>query len=219
MSDESTGPDGLDELLDEVFDLRARGQYDEAVERLDALLERDTENSNAYALRGSIEHDAGRYEAAVEDYERAIDVDPENYRFYYSCGLSKLSLGDPDGAVAEFGRAIERAPEELHVWQVRAETRLRTGELAKAAEDAERASELSDTPGERAVSLLLALVAGIANDDAADWQEAEFRAICQEEPDPQWDLEQLDDWLADADLTDEQESSIQELIDLLRAHV
>lgn len=219
MSDEDGSAEKLDELLDKVLSLKTRGQYDQAIEILDEILEREGNaiaRSNEYALRGKIKREAGRYESAIGDYDEAIELDPENHQFHYERGITNVIRGEPETGLEDFGAAIEREPEDETLRQVRAETRLTVGELETALQDAEKAVELSDTPDDRAVSLLLALAAGIALDETVSEWEEEYRNLCEDVFDAGWDFGQLESWLVGADLSTEKKSRIRELIDLLR---
>lgn len=75
---------------------------------------------------------------------------------------------------------------------------------------------MSETPDDRAVSLLLTLAAGIALDEpVGDWED-EYRELCADGVDASWDFDQLDAWLVDASIAEDTASRIRSLIDKLR---
>lgn len=93
-----------------------------------------------------------------------------------------------------------------------------SGNARSALQGAQEASELADSDDDRAVSLLLLLIAKILHESAATDEERNYRTICARPFDAGWDLGILDSWLQCADLADEKRDRIAELLDLYREH-
>src|SRR5687767_16026276 len=52
------------------------GKYEEAIAKLDEVIEQNPDSKNAYLLRGTSYDYIGQYEQANTDYSRAIEIDP-----------------------------------------------------------------------------------------------------------------------------------------------
>lgn len=59
----------------------AQGQKETAGDLVDKVLQRDSSNAEALALRAQLKLDEDRYDAAIQDVRLALAEDPENWRF------------------------------------------------------------------------------------------------------------------------------------------
>jgi tetratricopeptide (TPR) repeat protein len=129
-----------------------------------------------------------------------------------------MNLGDYEEAMKDFNRAIELDPELPDAYRNRAEFYIKLGERDDALNDAQTALELSDSTDEEAKSLMLFLIAKILLNEDISGEEKKYRELCAEEFETGWSFRELDEWLEDADIEDDKEEKIREIIDLLREH-
>lgn len=194
-------------------------QWERAIDDYTAALELDPDYKVAYNNRGNVYNAIGDYEDAIADHDAAVDVDPEYPAAYYNRGCDYLELDEYDAAIEDFDRTIELDPTYLKAYQNRSELQLILGDHSAALDDAERAYELAETMSDTAESLMLVLLARLLEDGAVpDERRDEYRDLCEQEFTTDWSFEELDAWLADADLDDETASQATEIVDRLRDH-
>ncbi len=74
------------------------GKRHEAIEQLNALLERDAENPHALNLRGKIRYEAGDPAGALEDWARALEAAPDHAAARLNVGALHAATGDVERA-------------------------------------------------------------------------------------------------------------------------
>ena len=131
-------------------------------------------------------------------------------------GLAKANLDHYEGAIKDFTRVLNFDPNHLGSMRNRGEARLITGNLQGALQDAQQMQDLSEAPGQQALSILFLLIINILQDRDLGETEAEYRSLCEQDLDLSWDFSDLDSWLADADLPDEKVDKTEELVSLLK---
>ncbi len=127
-------------------------------------------------------------------------------------------MSDRGGAIADYDQALKHDPENDVALQNRSEARISLGQFTEAKQDAKRAKELTNATDKNATSNLLYLIAVILLEEDTQPEEQEYRNLCEQDFTTSWSFEELDTWLADADLDPDKEARITELIDLLREH-
>jgi len=160
----------------------------------------------------------GNYKEAIADYNQALKINPQNPPVYNGRGAAKIKLGDYEGAIVDYSQALKHDPENDLALRNRSEARISLGQLTEAKQDAQRARELSSATEENAISNLLYLISLILLEEDTQPEEQEYRNLCEQDFIISWRFEELDTWLADADLDPDKEARITELIDLLREH-
>lgn len=208
-------------------------RYRDAIGDFTTALDCNPEYVAAYTSRGFTRFRLGRFTqavgdndgaraqftAAIEDFTAALDRDPDYVQAYYLRGVTKDRVDELEAAVDDFDQAIDRGLETAEVYQHRAQTEIRLGDFHHARRDAVEAKRLSESDDERAVSLLLALVAAAVLGAVSSDEEAEYRALCEQEFEVAWTLDPLDTWLGSAGLAAERVETIRVLIDQLRPHL
>lgn len=102
-------PDGLFLRSEVLFDL---GDFQGALDDIEAFLIIDPENAAAYNQRGHIHDTLGEYELAFEDYDRATEIDPVLPEPYLNRGFLYMILyGDYESALTELRQYVVLAPE------------------------------------------------------------------------------------------------------------
>ena len=190
--------------------------YAGALEDYDRAIELDPEYASAYLNRGVAKANLDDWEGALEDYDRAIELGLEDAEAYHMRGLAKANLDHYEGAIKDFTRVLNFDPNHLGSMRNRGEARLITGNLQGALQDAQQMQDLSEAPGQQALSILFLLIINILQDRDLGETEAEYRSLCEQDLDLSWDFSDLDSWLADADLPDEKVDKTEELVSLLK---
>jgi tetratricopeptide (TPR) repeat protein len=84
-----------------------RGQYDQAIARLDRAIQLEPKYAPAYYNRGLAYHNKGDLDAAMRDYTRAIELDPKLASAYANRGGLLARRGEHDAAIRDYTKAIE----------------------------------------------------------------------------------------------------------------
>ena len=208
----------VDRLVNRGNAKQKLGDYEDAIADYDRALEIDSENSGAYNNRGNAKQELEDYEGAIADYNQALEITPKNSKVYNNRGNTKQRLGDHEGAIADYDRALKHDPKNSGALNNRSEVRIRLARFTEAKQDAERARDLSNFTDGNAISNLLYLINVLILEEDTQPEEQEYRNLCEQDFTTSWRFEELDTWLADADLDPDKEARITELIDLLREH-
>ncbi|MDA8001132.1 MAG: tetratricopeptide repeat protein [Alphaproteobacteria bacterium] len=156
------------ELLERAEEAIERSDFDRATALCTEAIGLDSDNYQAYHMRGVCrvergKHDAGvnlrskvlkldptimkgEYELAIEDFNKALEIAMYYPRAYHSRGLAYMLKGDFDRAVADFTEAIEYNPDNADAYRDRAIAYILKGETALAIKDYSEAMELTTTP-------------------------------------------------------------------------
>jgi Tfp pilus assembly protein PilF len=109
VSPARTASDDLDAAL---LSQRA-GDFDDALARYRALLERDELNAQTHNNLGLLYQEKGLLAEAARELERAVLLGPRNAGTLSNYGVTLLMLGRTDEAVAEFQAALKIDPGNL----------------------------------------------------------------------------------------------------------
>jgi tetratricopeptide (TPR) repeat protein len=100
----------VDELITEgIEDLQA-GDFESAIERMDAVLELEPENTTALLVRGVAYAQLEEYEAALDDFTTAIELAPWVYDYYVYRGDVYGLMGEETDALLDYDMAIAMNP-------------------------------------------------------------------------------------------------------------
>jgi tetratricopeptide (TPR) repeat protein len=154
--------------------LSAEGRYLEAIADFSAAIELESDNAEAYFLRGRAQHDYAsqvvieatgqrpenapflpeeavqHLEDAVADYTRAIELDPQHTRAYNNRGNAHTSLGEVESALRDYDTALQFDPNLALAYFNRGLLRSRLGDPAQAIADLEMYLELVPDAEDRA---------------------------------------------------------------------
>ena len=84
----------VQELNNEAAEYMQKGDYESAMNRLQASLDLDSTMYETYYNLGVAAINANKYEKAIEALEGGIKIKPDYADFYYSLGLAQTSLAD-----------------------------------------------------------------------------------------------------------------------------
>lgn len=84
----------VQELNNKAAEYMQKGDYESAMNRLQASLDLDSTMYETYYNLGVAAINANKYEKAIEAIEGGIKIKPDYADFYYSLGLAQTSLAD-----------------------------------------------------------------------------------------------------------------------------
>ena len=84
----------VQELNNKAAEYMQKGDYESAMNRLQASLDLDSTMYETYYNLGVAAINANKYEKAIEALEGGIKINPDYADFYYSLGLAQTSLAD-----------------------------------------------------------------------------------------------------------------------------
>jgi tetratricopeptide (TPR) repeat protein len=90
--------------------LRAQGQYVEAIEVYQQALTRGAEEGKAYLGMGQCYWHLGDFQSAIDQYEEVLLHDPNESEAYLGLGASYRALGDHEKAISYLQELLKRAP-------------------------------------------------------------------------------------------------------------
>lgn len=152
--------------VQDVLELLADGEREEALARLDGVLREEPYQGGLFALRGLIWAEAGRLDEAGEAVRRAREIAPDHPFVQYAFGVVALQQGSMLEAIQAARAARRLAPDyaDAALLEARARAALnqwdRVGQLA--AEVVER------EPANEEAAILEAIAADAAREDRLD---------------------------------------------------
>ena len=84
----------VQELNNKAAEYMQKGDYESAMNRLQASLDLDATMYQTYYNLGIAAIQAKKYDKAIEALEGGIKINPEHADFYYSLGVAQISLAD-----------------------------------------------------------------------------------------------------------------------------
>ncbi|MFN0121020.1 MAG: tetratricopeptide repeat protein [Blastocatellia bacterium] len=121
-------------MYGEAVDLHLRGQIDNALEKLTAVVTLRPKHAEAHNLLGICFDQKGLYGFAHSSYERAIKLQPGNSRFLNNLGYSYYLSGDNKEALHWYKKALKRTPEDRRLHNNLGLTYGRLGDINKSLE-------------------------------------------------------------------------------------
>jgi len=104
---------------DPVVQLRAgqvlliAGRYQEARDRADTVLQRDSKNVQALILMGNALANLKDFSGAISELETAIDTDSQRTLSYANLGVVQMAKGDMRAAESAFKRSVDLQPKSV----------------------------------------------------------------------------------------------------------
>lgn len=96
----------VQELNNKAAEYMQKGDYESAMNRLQASLDLDSTMYETYYNLGIASINAKRYEKAIEAFEGGIKIKPDFADFYYSLGVAQADLADELVEVTEDKKEI-----------------------------------------------------------------------------------------------------------------
>ena len=111
----------VQELNNKAAEYMQKGDYESAMNRLQASLDLDSTMYETYYNLGIASINAKKYEKAIEAFEGGIKIKPDFADFYYSLGVAQADLAD---------ELVEETEDKKEITE---EDKLKAVELKKAA--------------------------------------------------------------------------------------
>ncbi len=105
-----SGSDTVDVLLQRVGVLVRDGDFDRALEILDAVVEIAPEFAGGWLQRAAVLFRLRKYGVALHDVSLALQLEPDHFDALGQLGLILDALGDRKGALKAFERALQIYP-------------------------------------------------------------------------------------------------------------
>ena len=128
-------------ILDAARAVR-RGEAGLALSQLERVLGVDSDNYQAWLLKGHAWLLAGNRERASEAYSFCVALQPSSPWGWFQRGIVRLEQGELSGSRSDFDRCIELEPQEATAYLNRALAARAAGDLKAALSDLSRAIEL-----------------------------------------------------------------------------
>lgn len=132
----------VEKKIDQAWDLYVEGDYNKVIKLLDEVLSLDSENQEAYYLRGTAYCHLEKYLRAIQDLNKALELDSEDYMSYNERGDAYYFLHKYDDALNDYNKAIALDPTEEDYYANRALVYYTLDQYAKALVDINKAIEL-----------------------------------------------------------------------------
>ena len=84
----------VQELNNKAAEFMQKGDYESAMNRLQASLDLDSTMYETYYNLGIAATNAKKYDVAIDAFEKGIKIKPDKANFYYSLGVAQSSYAD-----------------------------------------------------------------------------------------------------------------------------
>ena len=134
----------VQELNNKAAEYMQKGDYESAMNRLQASLDLDSTMYETYYNLGIASINAKKYEKAIEAFEGGIKIKPDFADFYYSLGVAQADLADELAEVTEDKKEIteEDKLKAIELKKSAVENLTKYLELKPTAEDKKTIEEL-----------------------------------------------------------------------------
>lgn len=193
-------------------------EYEKAIEECNKAIEINSEYSEPYFNKAQAYFGKKQYKKTIDIISKSLEFDSEPSKSFNLRGRANAKLGNYQKAIEDFTKALNAKGEYFTYLVNRSEAYICTVNFKEAKKDASNALQNAEEKYHKAVGKLLKLISMIALNEEHDLLEEEYREICEDEFDTNWDFETLDSWLEEANLNDPKIKKIKELLDLLRKH-
>lgn len=151
----------VQELNNKAAEYMEKGDYESAMNRLQASLDLDSTMYETYYNLGIAAINAKKYEKAIEAFEGGIKIKPDYADFYYSLGLAQTDLAD---------QVLEVTEEKTEISD---EDKAKAAELKKyAAENLSKYLEMTpDTEDKKTIEELIAEINSFINGETSKAEE------------------------------------------------
>jgi tetratricopeptide (TPR) repeat protein len=122
--------------------------YDAEIKKLDDIIKKDSNNTNAIYNRGWMYASKGETLKAIEDYSRAIEIDKEFGDAYYNRGILYARIDRNEQAVRDFTKAIEFDSRSFDAYCNRGNVYHKMGKADSAIRDYTEALKIRPNDGE-----------------------------------------------------------------------
>jgi tetratricopeptide (TPR) repeat protein len=125
--------------IDAVISLYSRGQLQEALSALEAMIKNYPNTPLLYNISGACHKALGQLDAAVKSYEKALAIKPDYAEAHYNLGNTLNDLGQLEAAVKRYEQALAIKPDYAEAHYNLGITLQELGQLDAAVKSYEKA--------------------------------------------------------------------------------
>lgn len=109
--------------------------YQEALNKVNVLLEQTPDSAELYSLRAQVYEDMNNKRAALADFDKSVELDPKNDETFYFRAALKLDMDSPQAAYVDSSRCIHLNPNNDMCYMLRSMVRSQLGDSAGSSAD------------------------------------------------------------------------------------
>ncbi len=117
-----------------AISLAMKGQYKNAIDQLNTVIDLKDDYANAYFNRGELNFELQQFPQAIRDYSRAIELTNNDPQYYNSRGHCRFMLESYEDAIDDYRRAVELGADSAVYHTDLADALQFTGKWKEAAE-------------------------------------------------------------------------------------
>jgi tetratricopeptide (TPR) repeat protein len=136
---------GRSALDSESFDSE---RYKDAIEDFSRAIEKDSNDVEAYNLRGRAYVSIKEHEKALGDFDKAIELNQDYVEAYFNRGQLHRNREDYDIAIIDFDKAISLQPDNAEAYYMRGRTKYSLWQYRAAEADFNQATNFDPNYGE-----------------------------------------------------------------------
>ena len=107
-----TQADDMEAVLSSARAYLEAGDYEKALETLEATAEEASDNSDVHFLLGQAYNQSGELSKAADAFRKVLELEPESAAAHHNLGVTYYQLQDLRSAVDEFEKALEIDPDD-----------------------------------------------------------------------------------------------------------
>ena len=123
---------GFEDYYDLAETYFQQQQYQDTIDNLDSVMQRQNNSSDGYFLRGRAHYQIGNYELALRDFNLSIRLNDSEARYYFHRGGVFKSQQNFNNALHDYDKAIKLASETAEPYIERAAVYRELGEIKKS---------------------------------------------------------------------------------------
>ena len=129
--------------FDKGVNFHESGNYKEALNAYNKMIELDPQYAGAYVTRGLAYHNLGNRQQAINDYNKAIQLNPQHANAYRLRGIIHAGLKNYQEAINDYNTAIQLNPQYASAFWHRGLAYTDLGNYQQAINDFDRVIELT----------------------------------------------------------------------------
>jgi tetratricopeptide (TPR) repeat protein len=107
-----TEVDDVEAVLSSARAYLEAGEYEEAIDALEAAEEEAADNSDVHFLLGQAYNQSGELSKAADAFQQVLELEPDSAAAHHNLGVTYYQLQDLRSAVDEFEKALEIDPDD-----------------------------------------------------------------------------------------------------------
>lgn len=119
---------------DKAIEFKRNGQYEDAINCYEKLLEYNSRDAYALTMIGSCYSELGQFEEALRYVDKALDINPNDSFFCYNKGLVYFEHKDYENAIEYFDKAISLEQNDATYWYFKGWSYFYLKNISKAIE-------------------------------------------------------------------------------------